>query len=131
MSKIYYEKRRHGYECTEVKSSDRDSVEVIFDEPFDADMRIGAAFSHIVRGVGTINIADLSNGEYEPRLYREKAIYSLGKILLSDGGVSKKCYDEDELKRLREENEDFLLRLCAIEKELSAIKEKIFGNPIF
>ena len=131
MSKLFFERRRFGFECVDLKNFGSEKVKFIFDEPIDGKIKIDKNFYSLVRGICEIDCASLKNGDIEAHLISSDKRYSLGKFIISDGGVSKKCYDDEELERHGKLLCEIISRLEVAEKEIEFLKERINGKPIF
>ena len=98
---------------------------IIFDEPFDAKIKIGEEVYEVKNGVLKIDFSKLGFREYNPLLIRNRRIYKMEGFINTPEGVQRKTLGEEYLRALSERTEENRKRLCAIEEKLAAIGEKI------
>ena len=125
MKTIIYKLRGDSYECVAINQSGEKLGAIIFDEPFDAKLKIGKALYEVKSGVLKLDFSNLESGEYEPALIKNRHLYKMESFILTPEGVQRKTPGEEYLRALSERIEENKKRLCAIENKLAAIGEKI------
>lgn len=130
MTKIYYKRRFGSFECVKIEGAGR-IAKFIFDEPLDALLRIDKNHTNIKCGEGDLDLSALSAGVYEPKLQKKNSCERLGKVMLTEGGVSYNTPDFDYVRTLADRVFELSEELNALKAENEKIKSKIYGTSIF
>jgi len=121
MKTIIYKKRSKGYECTSISGSGISECKLIFEEPFDAKVKLGELIVDIKNGVGEFDGASFKSGEYAPLLIRFGEIIRMETLEFRDGDIYRPAVNDEfvrELSRRIEENSRLLCELEEVVNEL-------------
>ena len=130
MSRIFFEKRKFGYECVSVENSDSDYIEFILGLPINARLRVADISAPVENGIARIDKERLAPGDYTPVLIKHDSLCELGTISIGVGGVSKKCYDEKEFARLSQIAFELEQRVLSLEEKTAYLIERVDGNSL-
>ena len=130
MSKIFFEKRKFGYECVNVENGESEYIEFILGLPINARLRVVDISEEMKNGIARIEKERLKPGDYTPVLIKHNSVTELGTISIGAGGVSKKCYDEKEFARLSRLIFDLEQRVCTLEEKTAYLIERVDGNSL-
>ena len=130
MTKIYYSRQFGIFECVKIEGEGR-LAKFIFDEPLNAKLSIGKKRADIKSGELTLDLELLSSGVYEPQLITKNRMEAIGKIRLTDGGVSHNSPDFEFVRLLAKRLEELRQQVCSLKAENEKLKEKIYGTTIF
>ena len=128
MCNIYYSRRLGELICVNTEGNTREAT-FIFDEPLNAKIVIGNLRGEIIMGKGSLSLESLSTGEYEPRLIYKGKSEQIGKISLTDTGISQS--EPDYLIDILEKLDGMYRDILLLKKENEEIKSKIYKTHIF
>lgn len=130
MTRIYFQKIYGKFECIKTEGEGREA-ELVFSEPINAILLIGDRNIKIHSGAGKGDLSALGCGVFTPIIYKEREFFEVGKILITQGGVSTISVGYDDFIKLYSHLDELRTSLEKFKGELETLKEKIDGASLF
>ncbi len=125
MKIIVYKLRLGSYEIAKITDSPEGRISFIFDEPIDAKLMLSGRVCTVRRGRGELDIRDMSDGSYTPRLISASGTHELESFRLFGGAISHREVSDERIRTLIDTVSELLKKSEALEKKLSEIESKM------
>ena len=129
MNKLTYEVYSGELFLTDYVGDETDECEITVKECSDASFSIGSESFKLKDGVGRVNLSNVKKGTYTPTLILDEGLIFGGALKI--GGTAVRISPASDVVK-REARELLIIKkLDVAEREISALKDMVYGTTIF
>lgn len=129
MNRLTYQIYKDRLFLTDYFGDETDECEILVKECMDAGFSIGSERLKIKNGVGRVKLSEIKKGKYTPMLILDMKTISGEDLEI--GGPCVKISPVCDAAKIEAAKLMLLKRLDSAEREISALKDSVYGKTIF